>query len=292
MKIHLEDNAQPHPVKVARQIPFMLQKENKQELDDPCSKNTIRPLEDEPTEWCHPMVVVPKLKGAEKLSGDFTKMGKFVKRPMHSAKTPKEAVGAINPRAKFFGTFDASKGYWQMSLDEEAQNITTFMTPWGRFQYLRLPMWLSSTGDEYSQRVDVAFEDIKNMHKVVDDTILYDEDLKSHIQNVRKFLQCCRENNITLNKIKINLAQKKVEFVGYVISENSISPYPKKIKAIQDFPVARAPTPGIWLLGGWLAEWLTRARVCSVYVQLCGWQAGLLLWECVHTYVAAVVLLK
>ena len=33
---------------------------------------------------------------------------------------------------------------------------------------------------------------------------------------------------------------------------------------------------GCWV-GGWLAEWLTRARVCSVYVQLCGWQAGLLL---------------
>ena len=37
---------------------------------------------------------------------------------------------------------------------------------------------------------------------------------------------------------------------------------------------ARAPTPGIWLLGGWLAEWLMRARVCSVYVRLCEWQAG------------------
>ena len=26
--------------------------------------------------------------------------------------------------------------------------------------------------------------------------------------------------------------------------------------------------------GCWVAEWLTRARVCSVYAQLCGWQAG------------------
>ena len=118
------------------------------------------------------MVVVPKLKGGVRLCGDFTKMNKFVKRPMHSVKTPKEAVGAINPRAKFFSTFDASQGYWQMSLDEEAQKLTTFMTPWGRYQYLRAPMGLSSTGDEYSRRSDVAFEDIQNMQKVVDDTIL------------------------------------------------------------------------------------------------------------------------
>ena len=57
-------------------------------------------------------VVVPTLKGGVRLCEDFTKINKFIKRPMHSVKNPKEAVGAINPRAKFFCTFDASKGYW------------------------------------------------------------------------------------------------------------------------------------------------------------------------------------
>ena len=116
MKIYLEENAQPNYAKVARQIPFMLQKEVKQKLDDLCSKNNIRPLEDEPTEWRHPMVVVSKLKEVIRLCGDFTKMSKFVKRPMHSVKTHKEAVAAINPRAKFFSTFVASKGYWQIAF--------------------------------------------------------------------------------------------------------------------------------------------------------------------------------
>ena len=63
----------------------------------------------------------------------------------------------------------------------------------------------------------------------------------------------------------------KIPGTGIVITNNKKGPG----FAGTGIPVARAPTPGIWLLGGWLAEWLTtRARVCSVYVQLCGWQAG------------------
>ena len=49
--------------------------------------------------------------------------------------------------------------------------------------------------------------------------------------------------------------------------------------------VARAPTLGIWLLSGWQAEWLTRARVSSVYVQLCWWLADWLAPLRVRAYV-------
>ena len=47
-------------------------------------------------------------------------------------------------------------------------------------------------------------------------------------------------------------------------------------------PVNTSPNPR-HLAVGWLAEWLTRARVCSVYVQLCGWQAGSFESACVRT---------
>ena len=63
MQIHLQENAKPYAVHVARQIPFLVQDEEKKELDDMVARNIIRPLGDEPSQWCHPMVVVPKPKG-------------------------------------------------------------------------------------------------------------------------------------------------------------------------------------------------------------------------------------
>ena len=42
-------------------------------------------------------------------------------------------------KAKCFIVFDALKGYHQCPLDEESQKLTTFITPFGRFKYLRAP---------------------------------------------------------------------------------------------------------------------------------------------------------
>ena len=44
---------------------------------------------------------------------------------------------------------------------------------------------------------------------------------------------------------------------------------------------------GIRLLGGWLGEWLTRARVCAYIKLMAGWLTGLNLRECVRTRAGA-----
>ena len=52
---------------------------------------------------------------------------------------------------------------------------------------------------------------------------------------------------------------------------------------------ARAPTLGIWLLGGLRVR---ECVLCTYSYAGAGWLTGLLLWECLRTYVAAVVLQK
>ena len=46
--------------------------------------------------------------------------------------------------------FDALKGYHQIKLDEESRVLTTFMTPLGRFCYIRLPFGLRSAGNVFT----------------------------------------------------------------------------------------------------------------------------------------------
>ena len=101
----------------------------------------------------------------------------------------------LEGKAKFFSTIDASQGYWQLELEEKSQVLTTFMTPYNRYAFLRAPMSLNCTGDEYCRRGDKVFEEINNLQKVVDD-ILCDDDIEQHVHNIRKFLKCCRKNNV------------------------------------------------------------------------------------------------
>ena len=72
----------------------------------------IEPLGEQPSSWCHPMVVVPKPKGGYRICVDLTRLNEHVLRPMYPTKTPKEAINNIKPRSKFFTTLDSKNGYW------------------------------------------------------------------------------------------------------------------------------------------------------------------------------------
>ena len=71
--------------------------------------------------------------------------------------------------------------------------LTTFITPWGRYRYLRNTMGYHSAGDEFNIRMDKAFEGIANYENVVD-CIVYNEDYNEHQDGVKSVLQRCREH--------------------------------------------------------------------------------------------------
>ena len=59
--------------------------------------------------------------------------------------------------------------------------LTTFITPYGRFQHCRGPMGFAATGDAFCLRGDMVLQGLQNCVKVVDDILLYDEDLQTHL---------------------------------------------------------------------------------------------------------------
>ena len=148
--IELKPDAKPIRLSTARNIAFGYRDQTKKELDKMVSQGIIKPVGDKATEWCSPMIVVQKPGGGIRICVDLSKLNKFVKRPTHPGASPKEVVSDIPLHQKYFSTMDAIKGYWQVPLAEKSQELTTFITPWGRYKYLRAPMGLSSTGDKYN----------------------------------------------------------------------------------------------------------------------------------------------
>ena len=107
-----------------------------------------------------------------RLCVELTKLNRFVRRPSHPVRTPRDAVADIDGSAQFFSALDSSDGYFQIALKPSCQHLTTFATPWGRDRYLRATMGLSCSGDEYNRRQDIAFAGIENFVRVVDDLLL------------------------------------------------------------------------------------------------------------------------
>ena len=239
MRILLTEDAIPFALTSARSLPFAWKDQIKSQLEDMIEKNIIKEVK-EPTDWCHPMVPVAKKNSNEvRLCVDLTKLNKFVRRGAHPVITPHEAVTSVTKGSRFFTKMDARAGYWQVPIAEQDQELTTFITPWGRFKFLRAPMGLSISGDEYNRRGDEALKTILNTVKIVDDILVFDEDYQQHLTNVWHVLNKCKEHRITLNPKKFQFAEEEIDYCGYHLNKDGFAPDEDKLSAITKF---QAPT--------------------------------------------------
>jgi hypothetical protein len=97
---------------------------------------------------------------------DLSKLNRFVLRERYTSITPAQAVADIEKsKAKCFTMFDALKGYHQCPMDEESQTLTTFITPFGRYKFLRAPYRISSISEHYNRRMDEAFTGVEDFRQ-------------------------------------------------------------------------------------------------------------------------------
>jgi hypothetical protein len=114
--------------------------------------------------------------------------------------------------------------------------LTTFSTPYGRYQYRRLPFGITHAGDDYSRRVSEVFDDIPNCRRIVEDVMVFSATYEEHIELVRRLFQRAADHNIAINVGKMVFAQPTARFGGYIVSSEGFQPNPDLTKAIREFP--------------------------------------------------------
>ncbi len=157
-------------------------------------------------------------------------------RPRFDTATPFQAVRTILPGMKFFTVIDVLKGYHQVQLDEESSALTTFSTPFGWYQYTRLPFGITHAGDDYSHRVYEVFDDIENSRRIVEDVTVFSATYEEHLKLVRCLFQRVADHNIAINVSKMVFAQPTAKFGGYIVSSEGFQLNPNLTKAIREFP--------------------------------------------------------
>ena len=133
---------------------------------------------------------------------------------------------------------DAIQGYHQVALDTQSSYLMTFLLPSGRYRYLRAPMGLCSSSDEWCRRSDLTIENIPGVCKLVDNYLIAGDNVNEVADKIRKVLFKCKEQGLSISKPKFEISSK-ISFAGYIISEEGIQPDPSKIKAIVDFPTPK-----------------------------------------------------
>ena len=224
-----------------RRVPVSLKPKLEQELGRLTKLGVISPV-DQPTEWVSNMVVSQKKSGDLRICIDPKPLNAALKREHFQLPVLEDILPEL-AKAKVFTSIDLRSGYWHVLLDEESSKLTTFVTPFGRYRWRRLPFGISASSEIFQKKLIQAIGDITGVLSVADDIIVFgvgndhSQAMQDHDQKLRKLLDRCRHFGIRLNKDKLKLRQQTIPFLGHVVTEHGLEPDPAKVTAVQTMPL-------------------------------------------------------
>ena len=228
--ICLKPGAKPYALSTPRRVAIPLLPQVKKELIRMEQLGVIEKIE-EPTEWCAELVVVPKQNGKVRICVDLTKLNENVCRERHPLPAIEQILAQLSG-AKVFSILDANSGFWQIPLSVESARLTTFISPYGRFCFRRLPFGITSAPEHFQRRMSSILSGLTGVVCLMDDILVHGETQAQHDERLVKVLNWLQESGLTLNSEKCKFSQTKVRFLGHVIDGGGIHPDPDKIKAI------------------------------------------------------------
>ena len=234
--IHLRPNASPRARHKPIPVPFHLKEATRLGLMKDVERGIIAPVPiGTPTEWCSTMVITVKKDGRPRRTVDYQYLNSQCQCETHHTSSPFHLALQVPPDTKKT-VLDAVDGYHSVPLDAESQPLTTFITEWGRFMYLRMPQGYLAPGDAYTRRYDEVIKNVERKVKCVDDVLLYDSGIEETFYHTFDYLTLCAKNGVVQNRKKFQFCQDTVQFAGLQLTLSGVAPSQSMLSAIQDFP--------------------------------------------------------
>jgi hypothetical protein len=136
---------------------------------------------------------------------------------------------------------DCCSGYHQITIKEEDQEKTAFITPFGAYCYTTMSFGLKNTGATYQRAIEACFERQlnKNVEAYVDDVVVKTRNSTTLIGDLEETFASLREYRWKLNLNKCVFGVPSGKLLGFIISHRGIEADPEKISAITSM---KAPT--------------------------------------------------
>ena len=190
--------------------------------------------------WAAPVVLVLKKDKTYRFCVDYRRLNsvtKFDSFPLSRIDDCFDTLGTTQPY--YFSTLDLMSGFFQVDLDEESRDKTTFVTHRGTYRFKRMPQGLVGAPATFSRLVETVFRGLnwKICLAYLDDIIVFSHSFNDHIKHLTQVFDRLVSSNLKLKMNKCHFGKKQVQYLGHILSAQGISPDPQKVEAVASFPV-------------------------------------------------------
>ncbi|GJW63160.1 reverse transcriptase domain-containing protein [Tanacetum coccineum] len=214
-KILMEDDYKP-TVQSQRRVNPKIHEVIKKEVLKLLDAGMIYPISDSP--WVSPVHYVPKKGGITVVANeeneliptrlvtgwrvciDYRKLNEANRKDHFPFPFMDQMLERLAGN-EFYCFLDGFSGYFQIPIDPQDQEKTTFTCPYGTFAYRRMPFGLCNAPCTFQRCMMAIFHDMieKTMEVFMDDFSVFGESFDSCLSNLEKMLKRCEDTNLVLN---------------------------------------------------------------------------------------------
>ena len=185
--------------------------------------------------WASPLHMVEKADGTWRPCGDYRLLNIATKPDLYPPPHMEDLSARLSGK-KVFSKLDLRKGYYQVPVAPKDIEKTAVITPFGLYEFLRMPFGLRNAGQSFQRFMDEVLLGIPHTFVYLDDILVASETAEQHQEDLKEVLQRLQEFGLVLNHEKCVFNASQVEFLGHVVDATGIKPLPARVSAISSFP--------------------------------------------------------
>uniref|UniRef100_A0A8R1DX66 RNA-directed DNA polymerase n=1 Tax=Caenorhabditis japonica TaxID=281687 RepID=A0A8R1DX66_CAEJA len=229
----------PLPKPRKSRIPYGKREEVRIQVEKLKEQNII---EESQSTFVSPIVLVKKKDSTFRFIVDYRMLNSVTKKENYIIPSVTEILDLASG-SFIFSSFDFISGFFQIGLRKEDRPLTAFETEDATWQFRVMPMGICGAPNTF-QKVARYLQKITNarLFAYMDDLLLVSSSEEGHLKDIEELLSKVIDVGLKLKLSKCCFARKELEFLGYIIGREGLKPNPRKVEAIQSFPVPKTPT--------------------------------------------------